>query len=249
MTTPKNFLDWARRQVGTRENPPGSNRTEYHRIAGRPQGWAWCGIFLEAGARTTGLELPGPLYYTPNGYAAFRRIGRVGRTPRPGAFAFVYYPSLGRIGHVGVVESVRGSTVTCIEGNTNPGQSRTGIGVFRNRRPALVPWDGRHRGIVAYAYPNYDGSSQPPEDAMPSAEEIRDTLLSYTPDDYSGSPGTTFGSAQFKAALAYERLPGWLAELEGRLNARLDVIEKKLDRLAAERTERTSTADLAGSPR
>jgi len=37
----------------------------------------------------------------------------------------------GGLGHTGIVEKVNGGFLTTIEGNTNDGGSREGIGVFR----------------------------------------------------------------------------------------------------------------------
>ena len=231
MASAGQLLSWARSNIGYREN--GSNHTKFHSIAKRPQGWAWCGIFLEAAARETGLDLPGPLYYTPNAYAAYKRVGRVGQVPRVGAFAFVYYPHLGRIGHIGVVEAVnRDGTVSTIEGNTSTTGSRTGVGVFRQRRRARVTWDGKHQGIVAYAYPAYS-STDDSEDDLPSVNEVRDAILGYTPSDYSGKPGTTFGSAVFQAGLLYERAPRMLADLEIRIVQRLEALDKRLTEIEA----------------
>ncbi|WP_053207961.1 CHAP domain-containing protein [Jiangella muralis] len=157
-------LAWCRAQLGTRET--GNNNTPYHEIAGHPDGWAWCGIFLEAMAKVTGLGLPGHVHYTPSGAAAFKAAGRWVTTPRPGDFAFIYYPELGRIGHIGIVEKVDGGDVITIEGNTNTTGSRTGIGVFRHRRKKLV---GKgQRGIVGYGRPAYGtGTTKPPAKPKP----------------------------------------------------------------------------------
>jgi hypothetical protein len=53
----------------------------------------------------------------------------------------------GEHGHVGLVEQVAGVVLTTIEGNTNDGGSREGIGVFRRtaRRIGQV-----NRGFVQY---------------------------------------------------------------------------------------------------
>jgi hypothetical protein len=40
----------------------------------------------------------------------------------------------GNLGHTGIVESVNGGNLTTIDGNTNPGLSREGYGVFRLTR-------------------------------------------------------------------------------------------------------------------
>jgi hypothetical protein len=47
----------------------------------------------------------------------------------------VYFQSLGRVAHTGLVEKVEGKWAITIEGNTNDNGSREGDGVYRKRRP------------------------------------------------------------------------------------------------------------------
>lgn len=60
-----------------------------------------------------------------------------GRGTRPGpADTFgIYFQSLGRVAHTGLVEKLEGRMVVTIEGNTNDDGSREGDGVYRKRRP------------------------------------------------------------------------------------------------------------------
>ena len=52
----------------------------------------------------------------------------------------------GGLGHTGLVEAVNGGFITVIEGNTNDGGSREGIGVFRrSRKIASV-----NKGFIEY---------------------------------------------------------------------------------------------------
>jgi len=57
-----------------------------------------------------------------------------GRVPPPASTFGVYFPSLKRIGHTGLIERVSGDFALTIEGNTNDGGSRDGDGVYRRRR-------------------------------------------------------------------------------------------------------------------
>lgn len=57
--------------------------------------------------------------YTPSGASAFKRAGRWHKEPLPGDVVFFYNKSMGRICHVGIVESVNGKTLVTIEGNTS----------------------------------------------------------------------------------------------------------------------------------
>lgn len=60
-----------------------------------------------------------------------------GRGKKPGpADAFgIYFSSLGRVAHTGLVEKLEGKMVVTLEGNTNDDGSREGDGVYRKRRP------------------------------------------------------------------------------------------------------------------
>lgn len=143
-------LDVARSQLGTRESPPGSNRTPYGAVYGL-DGQPWCQIFVWWCFRRAdaGHLLPKGAY-TPAVARWYRDRGQWGSTPRPGALAYFRFPGLGRISHVGIVETVPGDgSVITIEGNTSAGTSgsqRDGDGVWRRRRRAY---------IAGYAHPAY----------------------------------------------------------------------------------------------
>lgn len=53
----------------------------------------------------------------------------------------------GGFGHTGLVESVNGGFLVTIEGNTNEGGSREGIGVFRRNRRKIKDIN---RGFIHY---------------------------------------------------------------------------------------------------
>jgi len=57
-----------------------------------------------------------------------------GRLPTEASTFGVYFQSLKRVGHTGLVEKVSGDFAITIEGNTNNGGSRDGDGVYRRRR-------------------------------------------------------------------------------------------------------------------
>lgn len=138
MTTVAAFLAACRADLGYQETP--KNLTKFAAQAGHANAQPWCLTYLVAKARRTGLKLPNWGAYTPTMAQAFKNQGRYGRTPRVGAFMFVYYPAMGRIGHCGVVEAVHKDSsgrivaVTCLEGNSSASGSRTGGAVCRVRR-------------------------------------------------------------------------------------------------------------------
>jgi len=57
-----------------------------------------------------------------------------GRVPHPASTFGIYFSSLKRVGHTGLIERVSGDFAITIEGNTNDGGSRDGDGVYRRRR-------------------------------------------------------------------------------------------------------------------
>jgi peptidoglycan hydrolase-like protein with peptidoglycan-binding domain len=140
-------LTIARGQIGVLENPLGSNRgpqvDTYHRAAGLDPAagnYAWCVSFLQwvfAQAFQSS-----PLFRTAGVHVlwAKRMVGSTAvvtankasrHTVKPG-MVFVLDTGGGK-GHVGLVEAVNGSkgTLVTIEGNTNNGGSREGVGVFQ----------------------------------------------------------------------------------------------------------------------
>lgn len=132
--TARQVLTWAANQVNTKET--GDNRTPYAALAGHTNGLPWCATFIVAGWKVNDVpRVPGTnTAFTPSMQQAFKSKDRLFKRPRPGDVGFVFYPDLGRIGHVFFVEKVEGDFVKTIEGNTNLDGSRTGIGVFRHRR-------------------------------------------------------------------------------------------------------------------
>ncbi|TKC08996.1 CHAP domain-containing protein [Pedobacter frigoris] len=59
---------------------------------------------------------------------------RLVKEPKPGVVFGIYYSGLGRIGHCGIIESVRNDWVYGLEANTNVVGSREGQGVYRKIR-------------------------------------------------------------------------------------------------------------------
>lgn len=57
--------------------------------------------------------------YTPSGAGQFKKAARWHTTPKAGDVVFFFSPAMGRIAHVGIVESVEGNKITTIEGNTS----------------------------------------------------------------------------------------------------------------------------------
>jgi hypothetical protein len=149
----RQVLSVAASQVGVRENPVGSNRgpevDRYLRTVGlNPAGgsFAWCVAFLywcfEQASQQDNLP-DNPMFRTAGVHVLWHRSrdqARVRRiTPQQAAANFSLVQP-GQIfcldhgsgqGHMGIVESIHQGKMVTIEGNTNVGGSREGIGVFR----------------------------------------------------------------------------------------------------------------------
>ncbi|ADV82651.1 CHAP domain-containing protein [Terriglobus saanensis] len=147
----KKILNVAAGEIGTMEVPPGSNRGPevdlYIEKTGLdPAGhFAWCACFVywcfdkAAGS----LDTPNPCPKTAGVLAHWADANHVSSARRILSEEAQNEPSLivpgtlfllrtsGTAGHMGLIEEVHGNQLTTIEGNTNDGGSREGIGVFR----------------------------------------------------------------------------------------------------------------------
>jgi hypothetical protein len=146
-------LQEARRHVGTKESPAGSNRTPFGRWFG-VDGVMWCNVFVSycfavggdyticSGFRGAGVY-PKGCTYVPTTEAWLRATGLwVGRTtPRPGDIAIFNWDG-GIPDHIGIVErSLGGGRFVSIEGNTSVGNESNGGAVMRRTR-ALTQVNG-----------------------------------------------------------------------------------------------------------
>lgn len=115
----RKIVSAARGEIGTRENPPGSNRNPYG-----PDTF-WCSSFATAMWRRAGVDIP-ILPFTGDVYRWGQRNGKaygngnLSRNVRPGdVLLFGTGPESPQTSkHIGIVEKVDGNTVTLIEGNS-----------------------------------------------------------------------------------------------------------------------------------
>ena len=143
-------LNVARDQLGVLEQPPGSNSgplvNQYLASVNTPPGNPWCAAFVYwcFDQAATALNVPNPAIRTAGALDIWNEAGKHGAhriacaeaadvpgLVQPG-MVFVISTGGGH-GHVGLVESIDGVVLTTIEGNTNAGGSREGIGVFRHQ--------------------------------------------------------------------------------------------------------------------
>lgn len=191
MATKTQVLTWFRGQLGYVEGL--GNRTKYAAMAGHTNGMPWCATFLCAGFKKSGTTLGNNSAYTPSLSSSLgAKIGG----PRAGAISFLYFPSLGRIAHCGIVESVRtdGRFVN-IEGNTNAAGSRTGGQVMRKVRST---------GGWSFYMPRY---SSPPAAVIPGGVSVKrlQTAVRATADGVWGAGTDKHMNAVRMASAHYGR--------------------------------------------
>jgi len=139
----------ARRYVGVAEQPPGSNRgvqIDYWLTeVGAAPGLPWCAAFIsQVGRQALGVAWPVPRTASVQAIADWavpRKL--LLATPVPGDLFLTYFESLKRYAHVGLIVKANGQQVVCYEGNTNPGGSREGYGVFERQRT----WGPAYRAV------------------------------------------------------------------------------------------------------
>ena len=102
----------------------------------------WCAAFIVwVGDKAFGSSLFNP--YPRSGWSpvfvakpTWDRQRR-GTPLKPADVFGIWFNSMGRVAHVGLVEKNEGDWLVTIEGNTNGGGSRDGDGVYRRRRLAV----------------------------------------------------------------------------------------------------------------
>lgn len=153
-------------QIGVREKPRGSNRgkevEEYLKSVGLGGGNAWCMAFIfwcfEQAAKQP--KVKNPLFKTGHVLTHWIEAGRR-NTPRishaqainnpalvqPGMIFIIDTGTPGGAGHAGLVEKVIGGKLITLEGNTNVGGEREGIGVFRREARKI---NSINKGFIDY---------------------------------------------------------------------------------------------------
>lgn len=152
------ILAIARKELGTVEFPPNSNKvkynTEYYRRAVSGSDYAWCCAFLwwvfrEAGASK--LFYGGKrTAYCPTLLADYKAKGQVVTSGyKPGDIVFFNFSGGSAAKHVGICVAWDGTYITTIDGNTGTGNEANGGAVMERKR--------HNKYIVAVARPNYVG--------------------------------------------------------------------------------------------
>lgn len=139
--TAEKILETARKELGTKEFPPNSNRVKYNNayygreISG--SNYAWCCVFVWWVFRETGApELfygGGKTAYCPS-LKSFHQKQAVKGDYRPGDVIFFNFTGKSNAAHVGICESFDGTYITTIDGNTGTANDANGGAVMRRRR-------------------------------------------------------------------------------------------------------------------
>lgn len=150
----EDIIKTAQAEVGVTEYPPNSNNVKYNtEYYGKPvfgSNYPWCCVFvwwvfkhqskfiLKKTARCTTLG------------EWFKDNGRWYTTPQVGDVVFFKFPTNNRwTNHVGIVKSIKGSTIETIEGNTSVNSDDNGGAVMIRQRTS---------NIVGYGRPAYDNA-------------------------------------------------------------------------------------------
>ena len=153
MATVSELLDIARRQIGTRESPPSSNNVRYNTwYYGREVSGAaypWCMVFVQWVFDQAGVKLP---VRTASCGALMRSAQSAGcwvtKGYQPGDVVIYDFPGGAKTDHCGIVESVDGTYISAIEGNTSSASDADGGAVERRAR--------KFAQIVGAVRPSYD---------------------------------------------------------------------------------------------
>jgi len=97
-----------------------------------PRGSAWCAAFVHWCFRQCGtvLEPIRSYAWSPTWFIPAYRV----KEPKSGDVFGIYYRSMNRVGHVGLVKEVQSGVLVTVEGNTGPDGGRDGDGVYLKKR-------------------------------------------------------------------------------------------------------------------
>ena len=153
MATVSELLDIARRQIGVKECPPKSNNVRYNTwYYGREvngKAYPWCAVYVAWVFDQAGVKLP---IRTASCGALMRAAQSAGQWVtgdyRPGDVVIYDFPGGAATDHCGIVESVDGTYISAIEGNTSSTSDADGGAVERRAR--------KFAQIVGAVRPTYD---------------------------------------------------------------------------------------------
>ena len=144
MTAAVDVIAVARRYIGVKEAPAGSNQQQFG-VWAHMNGVPWCAIFSSfclyvAGYRWTDATYPWGFSYCPSVVAWGKKHGRISRTPHLGDLAVAVNGS--RPHHVEIVsrKPADDGTFTSIGGNTGPANLSNGGEVLEHSHTIGTSW-------------------------------------------------------------------------------------------------------------
>lgn len=153
MATVSELLDIARKQIGVKESPPKSNNVRYNtwyygrEVSG--SAYPWCAVFAAWVFDQAKVKLP---IRTASCGALMRAAQSAGQWVtgdyRPGDVVIYDFPGGAKTDHCGIVESVDGTYISAIEGNTSSTSDADGGAVERRAR--------KFSQIAGAVRPSYD---------------------------------------------------------------------------------------------
>ena len=176
MATANEILAVARKELGVKESPAGSNRTKYGAWYGL-DGQPWCMMFIQWVFAQAGVELP---VKTASCGAFMRAAQAAGRWVtsgyRAGDIVILDIPgNTVNTDHCGLVVTPLTTGVRTIEGNTGTGNDANGGEVMERTRPAnwivgaYRPIYDEEDNVVRYTY-----LKDVPEKFRPTIEKLMD---------------------------------------------------------------------------
>lgn len=140
------IIDTAAAENGTKESPPGSNKTKYGKWYGL-DGVKWCATFVSfvfdhAGHPLEAIDGPHGYQLCQSGYNFWKRKQRFTSSPQPGDIVLYDWTGDGHCDHTGIFAGWIDAAQTMFsawEGNTAQGDDSDGGQVMlRNRKKATV---------------------------------------------------------------------------------------------------------------
>lgn len=237
MASANYILELARKELGTKESPAGSNNVKYNQsYYGRSvsgDGYPWCAVFLwwlfqQAGAAELYYD-GGKTAYVPTLIGWANGKGLLADTPQPGDLICFDFNANQKADHIGICESWDGQYVTTIDGNTGTTNEANGGCVMRRRR--------HKKYILAVIRPRYeeddmmtqnqfnqlmdgwmatqgkgDGVKLPTLQSGAAGKQVKAMQALLTGYGYRCSVDGSFGPATDKALRGYQRSNGLTAD-------------------------------------
>lgn len=206
----------AKKEIGTKENPSGSNRVKYNTdYYGKPvtgSAYPWCctfvwWVFREAGA--SDLFFGGKkTAYCPTLLNDYKKKGQtVASGYKPGDIVFFNFSGGSTAQHVGICTAWDGTSITTIDGNTGTDNESNGGAVMLRKR--------NKKYIVGVARPAYQSDKKMYDIKVPllkagsSGDDVKavQVLLKAAGHDPKGADGK-WGANTTSAMKAFQKAAG-----------------------------------------